>query len=412
MPLDFLDPNDPAWYKPQSAGALVPTAPASNPAQSIYDAQTKALAKKRALIDLSNPSNSLVAADNAAGRNLLDYSNPSNPLVAASYSAKRALVDATGRYSGQQRDFYNTMGGIINDRTGETTALQNATHDVADLTAVAQATAQRRAVNALRDAVGMQRPIEINTPQGDTTALPAGVVRSLRPNADYISENIKDAEAQRTNKIAALRNNLDLGQLDVGDVKRQGDIADLNLGQGQQSASYLDKLSGENLRQALAAAGFEQNAANADVTDLSRGPYGKELYIDPSTGESKYVTPQEKDALDYKYRMMLEQQRLPDTIASSIAKQQATTAAQNAQSPMAGYDESDFARLLYADESRWVDVYNEIKRRSPGIDDMAARLKVQQILVAARGQKARDQAARDKETGGTGPKIDRPAFGP
>lgn len=278
--------------------ALQPTMPVTNPGQNIYDAQTELAKRKRSLLGLNDPTNPLRSANNATGRAGLELYNPSNPLRAASNQGKRSLLDATGRYSGMQRSYYGTVGQMNTERSAETNRLIDASHDTADLTAVAQAAGHRNAVNALRDSVGMARPIEINTPQGDNTPLPVGVARSLRSNADYINETNRNNEAVRGNELAALKNGLDVGNLDVGDVRRQGQYADLNLSDAEQSAGYADKLSGQNLQDALNAAGFQVADASANVADAQRAPYGQELYIDPRTGESRYVSLQEKDLLD------------------------------------------------------------------------------------------------------------------
>lgn len=295
-----------------SAG-LKPTASATvSPARQIYDAQDELLRRKRALLDTSNPANPTRAANTAAGRGVLELSNPANPVRRATLDSRRALIDVTGRQNQQQRNYYQTESGFQTQRTAETQQLIDARKDVPDLAAVAQAQGHRRAVNALRDAVGIPRDIEIDTPQGDQTALPVGVSRSLRPNAAYVAENIADKEAGRENTMKALRNSLNLTGADVADVRNAGQAADLNFDTASLGASYLDRLTAEDLKDLTDLASYNQGVAGADLSGLQLGEFGKELYIDPYDPEaSRYVTPAEKDRLDYDYQTKQNFERIP-----------------------------------------------------------------------------------------------------
>jgi hypothetical protein len=425
--------------------ALRPTAPATvSPSRTVYDAQTELNKRRRALLDLNNPSNPMRSADNAAGRGLLEMYNPANPLRqasntaergllelsnpanglrAASNAGKRALLDTTGRQSQQQRGYYGTVGGMIGERTAETGRLITARNDVQDLTAVAQAQGHRNALHAIQDAVGIPRAIEIDTPAGDTTALPVGVARSLRSNAEYIGDEVRDKEAVRTNTLAALKNALDITGLDVGDVRRSGDYADLNLSEATQGASYrsksadlnlsdandvasyLDKLSTFELQQALSELGFERDEAEYDLSDAKRAPYGQVLYEDPFSGDSRYVTPAEKDRLDFQYAQQLQLERIPAQQNLQAERQRQ----ENSRHPWAGLPESTVVQM-YVDNPGLVAEPQSLSMLmdyfiNKGLTPYQAGARANDVMRAAEAEIARRKAAEEaakKRAGGGG----------
>jgi hypothetical protein len=407
MPLGFFDPADPLGLKklngagtataaPLSYGPAPgtgsgpvaprpltydsPTAPVTGIGQSIYNATSELQRRKKALVALSDPSSPYNTASRSASMASLALSDPSSPLYAASTGAKRGLFAAQGAQTAQQRGYYDTAGQYIAERQGENQALTAATHDTADLEAVAKAQGQRNAVNRLRDQVGIARPLEIDTLQNDTTPLPVGVARSLRTNATYISEANKEKDAVRGLELEKQRNAIDITGTNIADMRRAGDEADLNLSEARAGAGYRSKLSGLELSNAVDEAQYARDMTELELQNLQRAPFGTVPYEDPNTGEITFVSKAKKDELDYQYRNRLTLSRLPTEYAQDQARTQYGNQQESGGSTLAAYNEAQLLNTIPVGDAG---LYTQ-----PVIEELTRRY----VLKGFSPQQARDRA--------------------
>lgn len=348
---------------------LTPTAPVTGIGQSIYNAANELQTRKRALLATSDPSSPYNQANRAASLGVLALSNPSHPLYAAKTNAERSLLGAQGQQTQQTRNYYTTNGGFIAARQGEDQALTTATHDTADLSAVAQAQGQRSAVNRLRDSVGIARPLEINTNQDDTTPLPVGVARSLRPNADYIAVANQEKDRARGFTLENLRNDLNLTGTNVDDLKRQGAIAGLNLDEARAGAGYTSKMAGFNLGNEVDQAQYGQgvSAQDLEAANLAAKYSGLVPYDDPEhpTGVPQYITPAEKDRRDFQYSQATGLQRIPQQYATNQARTQYSTQQESGGSELAALPDAQVLNQLSSfDPTSFATVRAELIRRA------------------------------------------------
>lgn len=320
----FSPPRFAASSGPAPLVADAPTAPVTGVGQSIYSATQELQRRKKALLVTSDPASPYVQANRTAGLQALEYQNPNNPLYAATTQNRQALIAAQSGQNAQQRAYYGLSGADITARQGENQALVAATHDTQDLGAVAQAQNQRNAVNRLRDSVGIARPLEIATSQGDTTPLPVGVTRALRTNADYIDTANREKDQARGFGLEKARNDLSITGTNVNDVRLAGDRAGLVLDTARAGAAYNKNLSGLELAKNVDQAQYDYGMGGLTLDEANSAAKYSGLVPDSNlygrSGPDEYITRAEKDARDFAYGQTTGLQRIPQQYATTQAR--------------------------------------------------------------------------------------------
>lgn len=274
----------------QIAGGLVSYAEGgvisvgTDPLQAQLEAARKTLAAQQGVIDVTGQAT-------AANANVINARASTLPQQQAVINASGAVNTAQGQYLNQSRGFIGTQQQQNQARAAEIAGIQNASRNVADLSAVAQAQTARNDQDYKYALAGISKPVEIDVPNGaDVANLPPSVRARLQTQEQLLTRDAQAAEARRGITLEGARlalaltaTNVDAAQLAAAKVGLSLDQAQLVVQQAEIDAA----------RAGLTIDQYQNQLAQARLNEAAVGlppAAGLVLYTDPVTGVSEYVT--------------------------------------------------------------------------------------------------------------------------
>lgn len=241
--------------------------------------------------------------------------NASKGVVSATTSdinANRGVVSAQAGTFGPQQNVINANQQVVNQQQqqntlnrgliGQTTAadqqrlqeqqgIVNASNNMADKVATGQSQDYRNNTDYQYGLAGLQRPTEIQTPTGGNVAgLPTGVRGQLQSGADVLTRVAGQNEQLRTATLNIARDAVNLAGTDVVAAQNKAQAAGLTLDEAKLVVSQAQNVAAGTSLDVNAA---QNTVAGARVAEEKSqlAPPGEQLYTDPVTRNSQYVTP-------------------------------------------------------------------------------------------------------------------------
>lgn len=381
------------------SGRPSPSGPVGPGADQFAAAQAR-LATRRALIGYGNPSNPYRVGVTRSDQAVMDSQRQGNMLRRALAGQQNGLLDLQGNQIRQTGALYDQTGADITARQGENTRLQTAQNDAHDIEAVGRADAYRADINrGIYDAIGETRPTEVALPSSARgMALSGGLVAANRTNADYIGEDNRAADTTRGLALDQTRNGVALAGNAVADYRNRVtdrtsnaiDLAGIDTNDAQLNAQGFRTA----LNNAQDQAQYEDQSAGLNSDELRMGPgAGLELYTDPVTLRSEYLTPAEVDDRQYEYSQGNQRRRIGSQYDLNRQREQFAVN----QGPLAGYSEADLVNMwapagFGSDPDSLTALVNWYKYQ--GYSDEVARYKAGELVQKSQAQMDAKEKAR------------------
>jgi hypothetical protein len=385
--------------------------------RGIYEAQLGALGTDANLIDARRRANTARLGTIGAQAGLIPIQRSINTANAGVIGAETAQLQGTRGLIGLQQQ-------QLGQQQADTSLIRSARDNVADKSAVAQAgLAQNVEDSRLYGRLGVEAPVSVDVPAGQTGALGLGTRASIRTHEEIVRGQVADREADRAATLKGAQLALQMSGTNVTEAELMARRLGLTLADAKlmvDQAQTREAMAGVDVSNAqldtsqkdleLQRMGINLNATKLfgqatalDINDMKApGDQGYELYTDPVTRERSWKTPAEADVLQHDYEVGLTRQRLPETIQLARERDQAQKEALAKQNPMLYFDDSDFVWYLTqgslspdtSEVNRITQVREALRQKFPGITDDVLNTKVTQYINAAKvlQAKQRDEA--------------------
>lgn len=242
--------------------------------------------------------------------------------VSGTFAPTRAVINAEGNVISAQGKVTEGTRGYIGQqqqankaRMGETLGIQAAAANVTDKANVARTTRDRSARDYIFDMGGIERPNEIDVPEGqEGNVLPLGVRAKIKTQEEILTGKAKDSEAIRALQLddaklivqllgtdveaaqqAAARAGLTLkeAQLLVDEAQNNATRAGIALDQSEMGVSRA-QIGADRAKLDESRTGIGVSRAQLGVDGAEMAPRsGLVIDVDPFTGDSEWVTPAE-----------------------------------------------------------------------------------------------------------------------
>ncbi len=242
---------------------------------------------------------------------VLDAKGATQPAQDAYRSAKERTRGAEGVQNQMQRDYYGQQGQDEQQRLAELTAIRTAHGNLPDILNTAEAQNAYSSENRRDAAMGVAPPAEVQLPYDANPARMAGVRPKIMTQEQRLADNASYDDPVRAAKLALAQNAVSLQGTDVRAASLAAEQAGMTLEQANQMVEQAQQLA-DYSSIAAERTGLGVQQANQDLAAAGRPPFpGAVEYVDPETGASQWVTPEEKGNRDFEDSQRRTDERRP-----------------------------------------------------------------------------------------------------
>ena len=281
------------YTAPGATATMLSSSNGVDPRAQQLQGQQQVQAGQRAALDTSQNVLNNRANVIQAERGLIQ---PQRAVIAAN----RDVMAETGRHTIAERALIAEQQRSNSLKMGEEQSIQAARRDIPGINAASQEQLQRNTMAYRDDLARVPHPIDVDVPQGTEANFGPGVRASIRLPEEYATENAQEAQAIRAIQLEGARLAVALISTDVDMARQKAQEVGLTLDEAQ----LLVQMAGDDYE----IAGLQDQQANLNVErsrveNQTLPPFpGAEMYTDPRTATTEWLTPYEADLRRKQYQ--------------------------------------------------------------------------------------------------------------
>lgn len=306
--------GQPSWFQQTygSGGGQAAYAPSSrysgDPTQALWQARNQGLAARYNVYGARGLQ--LGAQQNAlqAGLQVLNAQRGTLPYQTAQRQAQSRAIDLSALRNQSQRGVVQQAGANDQARLGELQGIYAASQNTPDILRAAEAQQGYNAEDRRDRSLGVSAPIDVTLAPGQTISQP-GTRAAIQTQEQALTRRAGYLNPIRQAQLAIAQNAVALQDTDVRAAELEAQRAGLSLAEARQLVD-----------EAQINQGYAQNEASAAGLGVSQAQQGQEraaideamaqqppapglvVYTDPETGQSQWVTPDERNRLQAQYQ--------------------------------------------------------------------------------------------------------------
>lgn len=332
---------DTARGNPGSSPAYAPSSSyPGDPTQALWQARNAGLASRYNVYGARGLQ--LGAQQNAlnAGLGVLNAEGATFPYQTAQRQAQSRVIDLSSLRNNAQRGYLQQAGANDQARLGELEGIYAASQNTPDIIRAGEARQAYNAEDRRDQSLGVSAPVNLTLPPGASVSQP-GVRGAIQTQEQALTRQANYQDPIRQAQLSIAQNAVQLQDTDVEAARLEAQRAGLSLDEANQlvAKARLNQGYAENEASAagLGVSQAQQGVDRASIDEaMAQQPPAPGLvaYTNPETGESQWVTPDERNRLQAQYQYgpygefvrQQSRQLYGDTTGANLSLAQVTTA--------------------------------------------------------------------------------------